>query len=64
MRKCIEKFARELHADESIRGETTMGEIAERYGESVDRVFDALEMMKVLELTGAIASEPLTYISV
>ena len=59
MRKPLEKLARELaHAP----GEATLGELASKYGESVERIMDASDMLRLLEAIGALDEAPITYI--
>lgn len=48
MRKPIERLAWELWKDEEIRGEgKTIAEVAEKYGESIERIGDALDVSKI-----------------
>lgn len=50
MRRALEKLAR-LLAHEP--GEITMGELAKKHGETVERIMDASDMLKLLEAMGA-----------
>lgn len=48
MRKPIEKLAHELWLDEEIRSEgKTLSEVAEKYGEPIERIMDALDVSKI-----------------
>lgn len=49
MRKSIEKLAWELERDTEIRGNgTSLGEVAEKYGEDLERIMDALDVVKIV----------------
>lgn len=47
MRKGIEKLARELDLAHDRIGAKSLGEVAELYGESVERIMDALDVIKI-----------------
>lgn len=46
MRKPIEKLAWELVHDDEIR-DAKLSEVAEKYGEDVERIMDALDVAKI-----------------
>lgn len=61
MRRPLERLARLLaHAPT----EATIGDLANKYGESTGRITDALDMLKILRAIGALQEGPITYISV
>lgn len=48
MRKNIETLAYELWRDDEIReNDWTLGQVAEKYGEEVERIMDALDVIKI-----------------
>ena len=53
-------FVRALGADTDLT--KTLGQLSEEYGESVDRIVDALDTLKMLHF--GIAGRPVTYIEV
>jgi hypothetical protein len=46
MRKPIERLAWELDRDEEIR-EWKLGQVAEKYNEPIERIMDALDVIKI-----------------
>lgn len=61
MRRPLECLARKL-AD--VPGNTTIGDLANKYGESTGRIMDALDMLKLLRILGITDEAPITYIDV
>lgn len=73
MRKPFEKLVRQLIRDKDLN--KTLGEVARKYGETTERITDALETIKLLEALSESAtplpllmvldsSAPMTYILV
>lgn len=59
MRKNIESLARALA---NAPGKATLGELAQKHGEPVSRIADALDVLKLLNAIGALEEAPITYI--
>jgi DNA-binding MurR/RpiR family transcriptional regulator len=59
MRRPLERLARLLA---NAPGEATVGELANKYGESTERIYDALDMLKLIRAIGALYEAPITYI--
>lgn len=60
MRRPLEKLARLLA---NAPDTATVGELANKYGETTERIFDASDMLKLLRALDAIDEAPITYIS-
>lgn len=61
MRRPIEALARLLA---NAPGEATLGDLANKYGETTGRISDALDVLKLLRAIGALEEGPITYIDV
>lgn len=49
MRRSIEMLARLVIDDRINSPQTTIGELARKYGESTDRVLDAIDVIKIIQ---------------
>ncbi len=61
MRTPIEKLARLIA---KAPGEATVGELADKYHETAERILDAAAVLKLLAALDALDEAPITYISV
>lgn len=61
VRRPLEALARLLA---NAPGEATLGTLANKYGETTERIADALDMLKVLRAASALEEGPITYVSV
>lgn len=48
MRKSIERLAWELERDRDEIDTLTLGEVADEYGQSIERIMDALDVIKIV----------------
>lgn len=60
VRKPIEKLARELSSEPH---DSTCLELSHKYAVPIERIMDAMAVLKILEAFGALESKPITYIS-
>ena len=60
MRRPIEALARELSKETDLS--VTVGDMAKKHRETPERIMDAYQVLKILEITGTLHEAPLTYI--
>jgi hypothetical protein len=60
MRRPIEALARELSKETDLS--VTAGDMADKHRETPERIMDAWQVLKILEITDMLDEKPLTYI--